>query len=170
VYTGFRLASPREFANVYMVGREQLVIFTVTLVAVLTTDLLMGIAIGIGVKFLIHFMNGLDLRSAFKPPLSVEAIDDKTYVIQVRSAAVFSNWIPVRRRINSLETDKDVVVDLSEALLVDHTVMEKLHEMERAFAQTQRRLTIVGLDDHLQFSEHPAAARRKTAFKKGEVA
>ena len=27
VYTGFRLASPREFANVYKIGREQFVIF-----------------------------------------------------------------------------------------------------------------------------------------------
>jgi MFS superfamily sulfate permease-like transporter len=161
VYTGFRLASPREFANVYMVGREQLVIFVVTLVAVLATDLLVGIAIGIGVKFLIHFMNGLPLGSVFKPPLSVEPLDERTYVVRVREAAVFTNWIPVRRRIHALPPDCDVVVDLSETLLVDHTVMEKLHELVRAMELSGRRLEIAGLEDHYTFSQHPRAARRK---------
>jgi MFS superfamily sulfate permease-like transporter len=45
VYTGYRLAHPLEFFHVYKIGREQLVIFVVTLVAVLATDLLIGIGI-----------------------------------------------------------------------------------------------------------------------------
>lgn len=161
VYTGFRLASPREFANIYMIGREQLVVFVVTIVSVLATDLLVGIMIGIAVKFLIHFMNGLPLGSVFMPPLTVEERDDKTYVIRVREAAVFTNWIPLRRRIQGLNSNRDVIVDLSETLLVDHTVMEKLHEMEREFEQQGRRLEITGLDAHFPFSEHPRAARKK---------
>jgi MFS superfamily sulfate permease-like transporter len=165
VYTGFRLASPREFANVYMIGREQLVIFVATIIAVLTTDLLVGIAIGIGVKFLIHFMNGLPLRSAFLPPLSVEERGDNTFVIRVREAAVFTNWIPLRRRISSLDSNSDIVVDLSETLLVDHTVMEKLHELEREFEQRDRRLEITGLDEHGAHSHHPHAARKRFVGK-----
>src|SRR5262249_11372229 len=51
VYTGFRLASPREFAKVYQIGREQLLVFVTTIVAVLATDLLIGIAVGIAVEF-----------------------------------------------------------------------------------------------------------------------
>lgn len=161
VYTGFRLASPREFASVYLIGREQLVVFVVTLVAVLATDLLVGILIGIAVKFLIHFINGVPMRSAFKPPLSVEEDSDNGYTLQIREAAVFTNWIPVRRRINRLDPDKNLTIDLSETLLVDHTVMEKLHELEREFKQAQRRLDIVGLEDHFPLSSHPHAARRK---------
>jgi MFS superfamily sulfate permease-like transporter len=165
VYTGFRLASPREFANVYMIGREQLVVFIVTIIAVLATDLLWGIVIGIGVKFLIHFINGLPLRSVLKPPLSVEERDAKTAVIQVREAAVFTNWIPLRRCIHSIPSDKHIVVDLSETLLVDHTVMEKLHELEKEFEQSHRQLEVTGLEKHSPFSEHPHAARRKAIGK-----
>jgi len=165
VYTGFRLASPREFANVYMIGREQLVVFVVTIVSVLATDLLVGIFIGIGVKFLIHFMNGMPLKSLFKPPLSVEEPDEKTYLIRVREAAVFTNWIPLRRKIGSLNSNKDIVVDLSETTLVDHTVMEKLHELEREFENNQRSLTVTGLDDHHSLSDHPHAARRRILGK-----
>ncbi|MBL8797722.1 MAG: SulP family inorganic anion transporter, partial [Planctomycetia bacterium] len=170
VYTGFRLASPREFANVYMIGREQLVVFVATIIAVLATDLLVGILIGIGVEFVIHFMNGLPLGSVFKPPLSVEELDDKTYIVRVREAAVFTNWIPLRRCINNLNGDRDVVVDLSETLLVDHTVMEKLHALEKEFEQNQRRLEVTGLDDHFPFSGHPQAARRKVVGKEQPVA
>src|SRR5204863_6488632 len=54
VYTGFRLASPREFISVFRIGKEQLLIFVATLVGVLATDLLIGVAIGIAVKLAIH--------------------------------------------------------------------------------------------------------------------
>ena len=59
VYTGFRLASPQSFVHMYHVGREQLVIFVATIVGVLATDLLVGIAIGIAVKALIHLIRGV---------------------------------------------------------------------------------------------------------------
>ena len=61
VYTGFRLAHPNEFMNVYRIGREQLIIFVTTIVAVLATDLLIGIAIGIAVKMMIHLINGVPI-------------------------------------------------------------------------------------------------------------
>ena len=67
VYTGFRLASPREFAHVYQIGREQLVIFVATIVGVLATDLLIGIAIGIAVKALIHLLHGRAAAVAAAP-------------------------------------------------------------------------------------------------------
>ncbi len=43
VYTGSRLAHPTEFINVYRIGREQFAIFVTTVIAVLATDLLIGI-------------------------------------------------------------------------------------------------------------------------------
>jgi MFS superfamily sulfate permease-like transporter len=165
VYTGFRLASPREFANVYMIGREQLVIFATTIVAVLATDLLIGIGIGICVKFVIHFMNGLPLKSVFKPCLSVEEGEGDTCYIRVRQAAVFTNWIPLRRCIYNCDPQQRVVIDLSETLLVDHTVMEKLHGIETEFRRSSRQLEIVGLDQHVALSSHPFATRKNYCLK-----
>ena len=52
-----------------------------------------------------------------------------------------------------------VVVDLSATRLVDHTVMAKLRELDREFTQRGIALAIVGLDDHVSLSLHPAAAR-----------
>jgi MFS superfamily sulfate permease-like transporter len=161
IYTGFRLASPREFFNVYKIGREQFIIFTSTVMAVLATDLLIGIAVGIAVKFIIHINNAMPLSALFKPDVRVEQPDDKTHLVKVRHFAVFSNWIMLRQTIVSLNGDRAIVLDLSETRLVDHTVMEKLHEMEKDFEQQDRKFTVIGLEQHSSISEHPHSARTK---------
>lgn len=164
VYTGSRLASPHEFFNVYKIGREQLFIFVVTLIAVLATDLLIGIGIGIAVKLGIHLLNGLPFRSVLKPYLQVIEEGDHQVTISARESAVFSNFIPFRRQIEQigLVGRNNVTVDLSQTTLVDHSVMEQLHELEDEFDRQGLTLTVVGLDSHRQLSEHPMSARKQT--------
>jgi MFS superfamily sulfate permease-like transporter len=135
VYTGFRLAHPREFLHVYRIGREQFVVFVGTIVAVLATDLLIGILIGIGIELLIQFINGVPLGSLVRPITEVRQVDEKTYAICPQQSAVFCNWIMIRNKIRSygLAQNMNIILDLSHASIVDHTVMEKLHEVERDF-------------------------------------
>ncbi len=162
VYTGYRLAHPTEFVNVYRIGREQLVIFVTTLVAVLATDLLIGIGIGILVKVVIHLMNGVPLKSLFKPYLEIEPQGDDTCLIRAHQSAVFSNWIPFRRQLEDIGflRRQNITLDLSNTKLVDHSVMEKLHEMQGDFAQQGLSLIIVGLESHEPAADHQLAARR----------
>jgi len=163
VYTGFRLASPKEFINVLHIGREQLIVFIATIVGVLATDLLVGILIGIGVKWMIHIMNGVPLRSLFKAYLEVEDVDDKTSLVRASQSAVFSNWLPFKRQIEELGRlqGRNVTIDLSGTKLVDHSVMERLEELREEFLHDGLTLSIVGLEDHSQFSGHLFAARRR---------
>jgi MFS superfamily sulfate permease-like transporter len=163
IYTGFRLAHPREFMNVLRIGREQLVVFVVTLLAVLATDLLIGIAIGIATKAIIHIANGVPLHSLFKPDIQVADDDGQTVRMVAYKSAVFSNWIPIRRQIEraGLWEGKNVEFDLSETRLVDHSVMDKLHEMEHDFEQQGLSFKVIGLDSHQPFTGHAQAARRK---------
>lgn len=97
------------------------------------------------------------------PDVTVEIVDDSRYQVTVRHAAVFSNWLALRNQLTSLSARELVVLDLSTTCLVDHTVMEKLHELGREFEQQNRRLIVTGLDDHHSTSNHPHAARRKLA-------
>jgi MFS superfamily sulfate permease-like transporter len=163
VYTGCRLASPREFIDVFRIGAEQLVIFVATIVGVLATDLLVGVGIGVATKFAIHAINGVPAREFFKPFLDVTTIDDATVRIDARGSAVFSNWIPFRRQIErlGLVQRNDVILNLAGTRLVDSNVMEKLRELEAEFARAGLRLDVVGLDDHRPVSAHPLAARRR---------
>jgi hypothetical protein len=66
VYTGFRLASPREFVKTLDIGKEQLVLFCITIAGGLATDLLAGVFIGILAKLAIHILRGVDFKNPLK--------------------------------------------------------------------------------------------------------
>jgi MFS superfamily sulfate permease-like transporter len=163
VYTGTRLASPREFINIWKIGREQLLIFMTTLIAVLCIDLLVGVVIGIATKFLIHAWNGVPLKSFFKPFLDIEPHEDGSSTIHARGSAVFSNWIPFKRQIEHLGLTQrsNLIIDLSETRFVDHSVMEKLHELQEDFEQEGLTLELIGLEAHRKLSDHAFSARRR---------
>lgn len=163
VYTGTRLAHPKEFINVYRIGKEQLVIFVATLFAVLATDLLIGIAVGIAIKFFIHVSRGAKIRTLFRPELDVTDVDGQTVRIKVGDSAIFSNWIPLRRQIeqSGMLQGKNVILDMSKTRLVDHSVMEKLHLLESDFQEQQLELSVTGLDTHVAATDHFLAARHR---------
>ena len=163
IYTGYRLTHPSEFLHVYKIGKEQLAIFVATLVGVLATDLLIGILIGIGVKLFFHLLNGVPLRSVLKPYLDVELLDDRTALVRARFSAIFTNWILFRKQLVRLGLDegKNVIVDLSDCRLIDHSVMEKLHDLQRDFESEGVTLEIRGLENHRPFSDHELAARKR---------
>ncbi|MDQ3773197.1 MAG: SulP family inorganic anion transporter [Pseudomonadota bacterium] len=161
VFTGFRLASPQSFVHMYRVGREQLIIFVSTIVGVLATDLLIGIAIGICVKVLIHIIHGAPILSLFRLRVDVQRSDVGGLKVAVKDSAVFSTWIGLKKRLERFKGEPAVVVDLSDTVLVDHTVMQKLNEMESEFKETGSKLVIGGLEQHRRLSDHPMAARKK---------
>lgn len=163
VYTGFRLAHPTEFVHVYRIGREQLAIFVTTLVVVLATDLLIGVAAGIILKMVIHVSNGVPLKSLFKTYLEVEEVSADTSMIIARQSAVFSNWIPFRRQIEQigLIQRRNLIIDVSDTKLVDHSVMEKLEEMERDFEQEGLEFEVRGLESLRPMSPSSLAARKR---------
>ncbi len=167
IYTGFRLTHPAEFVHTYRTGPEQLIIFVATLVGVLATDLLIGIAIGIGFKIAIHLINGVPITSLFKPYLDVEIKDDQTVNVVAHKSAVFSNWILFRSRLVKVGINerRNVRLDMSDTKLVDHSVMEKLSELERDFSDANLELSIVGLESHRHLSEHKFAARKQSMEK-----
>jgi MFS superfamily sulfate permease-like transporter len=161
VYTGFRLASPREFVRTYKVGSEQFLIFIGTIIATLATDLLIGISMGIAIKILIHLWHGAPVTGLLRSQVEVVPEGDRLVVLVVKRAAVFSNWLGLRAAIMQQAGGRDeVVIDLSHTRLVDHSVMEKLYQLEREFSETGKRLVIIGLDAHTPLSAHPHAARK----------
>lgn len=159
-YTGTRLASPKEFVKTFRIGREQLIIFATTTAVTIATDLLVGVAAGIAVKWLIHVINGAPLRSLFRPDLEERIVDDRV-VIGVKHAAVFSNYLAIKGRILKHAQAPVIEVDFADARLVDHTVMANLHDLQSTMERAGRKLILVGLDSHGPLSTHPLSARKK---------
>lgn len=162
VFTGFRLASPREFVRRYKVGSEQFIVFVGTIIATLATDLLIGIAVGIAVEILFHLWNGAPITGLLRSDVEVVREGDELVILVVKRAAVFSNWLGLRSAIRTQsEGRQEVVIDMSHTRLVDHSVMEKLRELEAEFDLAGKSLRVIGLEDHRPFSQHPQAARKR---------
>jgi len=161
VYTGFRLASPKEFARALEIGKEQLFIFCVTILGVLATDLLIGVFMGICTELLIHLLHGVDVRNLLKISYTIEAADDGHYVVRVDGSAVFSNFLALKSEVSRLPREQSVIFDLTSAYLIDHTVMEFITHFRSDYIAHGGRCEIQGLDNHRPHSDHPLAARRR---------
>lgn len=162
VFTGFRLASPKEFAKTLQVGLDNFAVFVITILGVLATDLLVGVAIGIVAELLIHLVRGLKPNHIFSIAYHVNQTDADTYHIAVSGSAVFSNFLSLKSLLADFPKQKKVFFDLSESELIDHTVMEFIHHFTEEYNQAGGQCEIVGLDEHETFSDHHLAARRKT--------
>ncbi|MEI7795445.1 MAG: SulP family inorganic anion transporter [Methylococcaceae bacterium] len=160
VFTGFRLASPREFANVMGIGKEQLFIFIATIISVIATDLLIGVAIGILVKLAIHLMHGAKINNLFKIHFTQNIQADGSILIHIQGAAVFSNFMALKEALAQIEHGKTLIFDKSAVSLIDHTVMEFFHEFQHDYEAQGGHCEFQGLDAHESFSDHPLAARR----------
>lgn len=140
VITGYRLASPHEFLTIYREGRDQFVIFVSTILGVLATDLLKGLAIGIAVKIIIHFIRG---GSIFKLNAKIIPERDKSVTIFLRGSIIFSSWIPLRKQLQRFFDDgKRVTLDITETQLVDRRVMSKVEEWQKKFKEKDLELLV----------------------------
>lgn len=160
VFTGVRLASPKEFIKTLKVGKEQLAIFVITMVVTLATDLLIGVAVGVLTKIVVHVANGMPLRGMFSPSIAVSTEEQAT-VLRVGHAAVFSNYLTIKKQLDTLDHERRVIVDLHDARVVDHTVLEALHSLSEQWERDGRSLIIRGLEEHKRASTHPMAVARR---------
>lgn len=161
VFTGFRLASPKEFAKTLAVGLDHFAVFLITIVGVLATDLLVGVAIGILVELAIHVSRGLKLRNAFNMAYRMVKTDTGTYHLEVHGAAVFSNFITLKSLLADFPARKTLYFDLSETDLIDHTVLEFIHQFAYDYRHAGGQCQIVGLEDHHSYSDHELSSKRK---------
>jgi MFS superfamily sulfate permease-like transporter len=168
IAVAYRLASPKEFIGTYKIGPEQLVIFLVTIIVTVAEDLLVGVAVGIVVKFIFHIVNGAPLNSLFKANYAL-AETDKGYTIDVRGPATFSNFLGYKKMWTTLKPEKDVTFNFSEARLVDHSFMDQLRHFEDDRHAFGSNVTLLGLEKFNPLSSHPLAARKTGNGKANKI-
>lgn len=161
VYTGCKLASPRAFAKTMDLGREQLAIFSITIVAILASNLLLGVAVGIAFKLLIHLLRGVPLTNLLSMSYHLERRAEKRWSVEVKGAAIFSNFISLKSELASLADGGEVVFDLANADLIDHTVMEFIDHYRDDYIARGGRCEIRGLSGLEAVGEHELAARKR---------
>lgn len=164
VITGFRLASPKEFAHVYHLGKDQFIIFTGTIVGILATDLLKGVLIGLFIKILIGLYYGINLRNLFKANLSIQQRDNKTIEVSLAGSITFSNYLSVKEKIARLPLQADIFIDFTNVSYLDHSSLERLLRMrqDRNLLE-QGKIYFVGLELLKPTARHHLSSRVKSA-------
>ncbi len=171
VYTGYKLAAPRNLKDVAKIGKEQLIIFSATIIATITTNLITGILIGILTAIIIHFILNKSMmffvRSLFKPNvLMFKEGGNGTYFISVKNFSSFLNFSKLKKRLDTIPENQDAVIDFSLCDFVDYTVQESLLGYQETFTRKGGSFEITGLDIHGASSEHPLAIRSLIPFSR----
>jgi len=167
VFTGFKLAAPTEFIKVLRVGTEQFFMFIVTIVGVLATDLLVGVAIGIVVKLFVHILRGVWWSNLFKIHFTLVDVDDEHITLKLDGSALFANFLPMKKALDNLPRGKHITLDLTNAYLIDHTVMEFIHDFIHDYEAHSGHCQQIGDAIH-SFSDHHLAARIMTADERNK--
>jgi MFS superfamily sulfate permease-like transporter len=157
---GFKLAHPREFIHMLHIGKEQLLVFVVTIIFTLVEDLLVGIAAGIVTEMIVLMVNGASLKSLFKAQAEVSFIGD-IYEVHVNRSAVFTNFMRIKNTLESIPAQSHIKIVFQNCKVIDHSAMEQLHLFQKNYEREGGTVLVEGLNNHTAFSEHEMAGRKK---------
>jgi hypothetical protein len=165
VYTGYKLATPKTITKIAKIGKEQTIIFLVTLITTLFTNLITGISTGIVVTFIIHaIINknvGFFLSHLAKPNvLLFKEKDGDNFYVSVKYFCTFINFYKLKSKLDVVPENEDVILDFSLCNFVDDTVLEGLENYMETFTKKGGSIEIIGLDKHETDSHHPFAIRK----------
>lgn len=122
---GYKLAKPSIFRDMFKLGHEQFVPFAITVIAIVGTDLLKGI--GIGMVVAVFYI----LRKNYKNALNCkkEEVDGKTkYTLVLSEEVTFLNKASVAKELAKIPENSILLIDASKSYTVDHDVLENIQE------------------------------------------
>lgn len=160
ISVGIKLAHPREFLHMAHIGKDQLLIFIVTIFFTLYEDLLVGIAAGMVLKIILHLINGAPLKSLFKAHFTLSQNGDD-YLIVLDKAAIFTNYIGLSNQLNAIPSGSKITIDAGKVNLIDHSVLENIQHFQQSYLDHGGTFQIIGLDQLKPYSAHELAARKK---------
>ena len=166
VYTGYKLASPDIVTKMFSIGKEQLIIFFITLFTTLQIGLITGILAGVLATLIIHIIinknAGLFLRNVLKPNVLMYKEQDgkNNFYVSIKHFCSFLNYFRLKQHLDAVPEDQDIIVDFSMCEFVDNTVMENINNYQELFAKRGGHFEVIGLDMHDTGSKHPFASRR----------
>ena len=136
--------------------------FVATIIGILTTDLLTGVALGICVELVINLTRGVWPSNLFRIHFTITQQPNKTFVVKLSGSALFSNILPLKKALNKLSPGHKIIFDLTDGYLVDHSVMEFLANYKKQLEEQGGQYLQVGSAIET-FSDHALAARLMTA-------
>ncbi len=121
LHTGYKLANPALFRKFYQKGMSQFLPFVITVIAILVTDLLKGMAIGmvIGLFFVI--------KANYHAAITLIQ-DGSHYLLALNKDVSFLNKALLRKFILSIPGQSTVTIDASKAKFIDQDILETIED------------------------------------------
>jgi MFS superfamily sulfate permease-like transporter len=120
IFTGYKLAKVSLFKEFYQKGWDQFVPFVITIAAILITDLLKGICVGILVG--LFYM----VRSNFRSAVLV-VNDNNNYLIRLRKDVSFLNKPIIKKKLEDVPANSFVLIDAHRADFIDKDIIEEIN-------------------------------------------
>ena len=124
IFTGYKLAKPSLFMRYYKKGWDQFLPFMGTIVAILATDLLKGVIIGIGIGIVFVII------SNFKSAILI-VNDANRYLFRARKDVSFLNKSIIKNGLEKVPPDSYVIIDVSRADFIDKDIIEIIEDFQK---------------------------------------
>jgi len=141
IHVGYKLAKPEVFKAMYSKGRYQFTPFIITLLAILFTDLLIGILIGVTVgAFFVLLYN---YRTPFKVGISGK-LDSHTITFTLSENITFLNKATILTAINQIPQNSVVTIDASNTQVMDSDVIEIINNFLISSKKNNIKVNTIG--------------------------
>ena len=128
---GYKLAKPSLFKQMFKAGKYQWVPFVITVVAIVMTDLLVGVGIGLGVSVL-ALLYGNYKNSYFFHKEKYQV--GEVIHIHLSEEVSFLNKASIKLTLDHLPENSKVVIDASASQYIDYDVLEEIKEFKEVKA------------------------------------
>jgi MFS superfamily sulfate permease-like transporter len=125
IMIGLKLASPKVFKHMWKAGKYQFIPFTVTVIAVVATDLLKGVGIGLVVSIFFILKGNMKLAYFFKKE---EHHEGETVHIDLAQEVSFLNKAAVKQTLAHLPGNSKVIIDAAGTVYIDYDVLELIRD------------------------------------------
>ena len=164
VFTGFKLASPGVFKQVYDHGPEQLIFFIFTMVLTLYTNLLVGLVGGLSLALATHMLLAkLPISQFFKMVYNSDSdlsqIAEDRYELKIKGIANFLSIPRIDKLIKKIPDGVEVRVDLTDTKLVGITFMDYIVDYLKIQKTLGGNVVLEGLGSHVSYSTYNRALK-----------
>jgi MFS superfamily sulfate permease-like transporter len=142
---GYKLASPTVFKHMWSAGTYQFIPFIVTVLAVVFTDLLKGVAIGLVVSVFYILRANLKLAYFFKKEKHHEG---EVLNMKLAQEVSFLNKAAIKKTLHEMPPKSKITIDASDTFYIDHDVLELIRDYVQIGSKDKEvEVVLVGFKD-----------------------
>jgi carbonic anhydrase/SulP family sulfate permease len=152
IVTGFKLASPKLFKEMWSEGIPQFLPFFITITAIVLSDLLTGVLIGLCVSIL--FILHSNLRNPIRRVLEKHTAGD-VLRIELASQVSFLNRAALEKVFYNVPRGGRVLIDARNTDFIDPDIRDLLSDLRDKTAPARGvEMSFIGMKDHNFIDDH----------------